>query len=966
MCPRSEVPSGRERGLARMLGFLFNPSGRIAVALLWLALVAGGLAVMKDFLAELEANVPAVPGTVSYEAQDTMLKFFPVKTVQNAVLVQSKDKQPLVNFLEGSTCKLELQLANGTGYTPDGFGLTLVCQNLTALGGGCIRSADLLVELEQLVEKLVSEAESGKLPFNISKDQGDSYIDLFKIALPMLAANLPEIDHCPLQGAGTLTKDWHDLVESINRTLVNQFPQCEHQIVSFLSAPEKSVSKTVNLGDYGLGTKNLTITAVIPAGNFWDFLRTQILTPDGATMLVAAITNTCDGKAVLPGSQPDKDVAKALEVTAKTAPTTLMAKVSSQSVMMDAIQAGITETMDLSTLTLPFALLILAGMAGNLRLIICTLVNLIACLAAAILFMYPVAKQLTVSTTAPSLMIAVALGMSIDYSLFLLTRFQKEVNAGRPAERAAEIMLGTSGKIVLVSGMTLLLCFLMMLVLPASFIATMGVSAAFTVFTAITAALTLTPTLLLTFPSFFGSSRNWGLSTDGCCCRRVRARSMSSGPMEGMSANLNQSHSNSELDHTEVLNQAMAKSCWPKYGAAIQRFSLPVLLVLVAIAVPFGILSLPKLGYSAGLVPFMPADADATLTVHSLVDAFGSGALFPTTLLIVPPRERVATNDAQKQWLTDSCEALRMIAHDVNSDPDVPPFTPAAFTGAMMISGNCSQLGAGIGQMWSDVGGEYAATKVTVSYQVDPFSTQGQAWVTRMRDALSKHPTIGTWYLAGEGPNQMDAAHETFKAFPFMIALMMGVVLVLIGISFKSLIAPFRAVFCLLWMLVMTFGAAICVFQMGALEWLDFSQLGQRNAGAMSWMSPMISFPVIVGLGLDYDIFFTECVLEECEYGYCEQDAVIRALTDTANTISAAGLIMMLAFGALLLCSTPTLNEIAFLLILGILIDCFITTKVIMPAAMYWLGRLNFWPHKLPKQGELPPPPRPGQVIAIA
>ncbi len=31
-----------------------------------------------------------------------------------------------------------------------------------------------------------------------------------------------------------------------------------------------------------------------------------------------------------------------------------------------------------------------------------------------------------------------------------------------------------------------------------------------------------------------------------------------------------------------------------------------------------------------------------------------------------------------------------------------------------------------------------------------------------------------TRYLAGEGPNQMDAAHETFKAFPFMIALMLG------------------------------------------------------------------------------------------------------------------------------------------------------------------------------------------------
>jgi len=275
----------------------------------------------------------------------------------------------------------------------------------------------------------------------------------------------------------------------------------------------------------------------------------------------------------------------------------------------------------------------------------------------------------------------------------------------------------------------------------------------------------------------------------------------------------------------------------------------------------------------------------------------------------------------------------------------VAPFSASAFTGPMILNGRCTRAGLGA---WSDVGGLYSATQVTITYAVDPFSTEGQRWVTRMRDALARQTSVAAWYLAGEGPNQMDAASETFKSFPIMILLMMGVVLLLIGISFKSVVAPFRAVFCLVWMLVMTFGAAVFVFQDGALSWLGWSQLGLRGSGAMSWMSPCIACSVIVGLGLDYDIFYTESVLEECEHGHGEKEATIRALTDTANTISAAGVIMVIAFGSLLLCTTPCLNEIAFLLVVGILIDCFITTKIIMPASMYWLGRFNFWPHKFP------------------
>merc|ERR1712079_97225 len=191
-----------------------------------------------------------------------------------------------------------------------------------------------------------------------------------------------------------------------------------------------------------------------------------------------------------------------------------------------------------------------------------------------------------------------------------------------------------------------------------------------------------------------------------------------------------------------------------------------------------------------------------------------------------------------------------------------------------------------------------------------------------------------------------DAAETTFGSFPVMITIMMCMVLLLLGSTVCSLVAPLRAVICLLWMLGITLGMAIFIYQDGLLGFLNWQPLGKRSTGAMSWFTPSITIPVLVGLGLDYDIFYSERVLEECERGYSEAEASRRALHATANTISAAGLIMVIAFSSLLLSAVPLLNEIALMLTIGILLDCFVTTKIVIPCVMALFGRFSFWPRK--------------------
>jgi len=394
----------------------------------------------------------------------------------------------------------------------------------------------------------------------------------------------------------------------------------------------------------------------------------------------------------------------------------------------------------------------------------------------------------------------------------------------------------------------------------------------------------------------------------------------------------------------------MEASCWKRFGelctSPVGRWVIVV--VLMAAAVPVALASLPRFDHSAGLVPMMPSDADTTKVINRLQENFGVGSLFPTGLLLVLPEGTNGNATSMSEWRLRTCNALKAIANSTNKDADsgAVPFLNTDFMGDMILFGECTPGGNPLGGgMYNS---DHTATTVRISYQVDPFSKVGQDWIIQLRDAASLHSDVGTWYITGEGAIQMDVANETFAALPTMIAAMMCVVLVLIALAFRSVVVPVRAVCCLLWMLIMTFGLAIFTFQDGCFDWLHWGQLGSRSTGAMFWMSPCIAFSILVGLGLDYDIFYTERVVEEREKdpGGSETEAAIRALAYTANTISAAGVIMVIAFMSLLLSSTPCLNEIAFLLIIGILVDCFITTKITIPAGIALLCGKHFWPTK--------------------
>jgi uncharacterized membrane protein YdfJ with MMPL/SSD domain len=108
-----------------------------------------------------------------------------------------------------------------------------------------------------------------------------------------------------------------------------------------------------------------------------------------------------------------------------------------------------------------------------------------------------------------------------------------------------------------------------------------------------------------------------------------------------------------------------------------------------------------------------------------------------------------------------------------------------------------------------------------------------------------------------------------------------------------------------------------------------------------------MSFSIIVGLALDYDVFLVTRILEfRLEHGYKHESSIAAALDATGGIITAAGVIMAISFGSLLGSASPALDQWAFLLTTAVLVDTFLVRTLVVPTLTGWTGKYSWFPRR--------------------
>ena len=100
---------------------------------------------------------------------------------------------------------------------------------------------------------------------------------------------------------------------------------------------------------------------------------------------------------------------------------------------------------------------------------------------------------------------------------------------------------------------------------------------------------------------------------------------------------------------------------------------------------------------------------------------------------------------------------------------------------------------------------------------------------------------------------------------------------------------------------------------------------------------------LLLGLGMDYNIFILTRIREEAAKGQKLNDAIVHAIQQTGGIITAAAIILACSPGALVLSSNMMLREMGFAFAFSILIDALVVRTYIVPAVMSTFGKWNWY-----------------------
>ncbi len=145
---------------------------------------------------------------------------------------------------------------------------------------------------------------------------------------------------------------------------------------------------------------------------------------------------------------------------------------------------------------LGFAVLVLLVLFGSVVAMLMPILTVLVAIAAGISVNALISHVMNASTATEAVALMIALGVGVDYSLFIVSRFRSLLAEGHGPERAAAQSVSTSGRAVLFAGGIVVLALLGMLLLGVSITSAIAVSAAVEVAFTMAAALTLLPAVL--------------------------------------------------------------------------------------------------------------------------------------------------------------------------------------------------------------------------------------------------------------------------------------------------------------------------------------------------------------------------------------------------------------------------------------------------------------------------------------
>jgi uncharacterized membrane protein YdfJ with MMPL/SSD domain len=486
----------------------------------------------------------------------------------------------------------------------------------------------------------------------------------------------------------------------------------------------------------------------------------------------------------------------------------------------------------------------------------------------------------------------IGLGVAIDYSLFMVSRFRDELARGRSVDEAVVHAVETSGRAVAFSGLAVMIGLSGLLFYWGSYLATMGIAGALVVALAVLFALSFLPAVLAVLG------------------HRIDAGKVPLPPL------------------------TMRPGLWHGVATWVMRrpvlVLLPTLALLLVIGTPFF-----RLRMAAADVRVLPLSTEARRGYEQLREWFPEQVANRVLVAVQFPDGEAFTSsrlgalyDASRRYRTlptvTGVESIVDIDPSLNREgyqqlADMPPgFLPPEF--GLALKGTLA--------------GRLAVLNVLST--AEPASPEARDLVNAIR--AQRHVGDGQVMVGGQLAHDVDVTDFVRLHSPRAVACVVSVTLVVLFLLLGSVILPLKAVLMNLLSIAGSFGALVWIFQEGHL-----SGILHFRPGPIEPALPILLFCTVFGLSMDYEVLMLSRMQEEWLRTGDNTQAVAEGLEKSAGLITSAAAIMVAVFIAFSLATVVLVKAMGVAMAIAVTLDATLVRILVVPSTMRLLGHLNWW-----------------------
>ena len=543
--------------------------------------------------------------------------------------------------------------------------------------------------------------------------------------------------------------------------------------------------------------------------------------------------------------------------------------------------------------SLPLALLFLVVVFGTgVAALLCLGVGVFAVLGG-VGAVFLMAHVFDVSTYASNVVTLVGLGIAIDYSLFIVTRFREELARDGDSERALSVTMATAGRAIAFSGMTVALGLAGLLFFTGTSLVSMGAAGATVVAISVLYGLTLLPALL----AILGPRVN-----------RLRVPVLQAKPF--------------------------GQGAWHRVATWVMRrpwlVLVPTATVLIAAGAPFLGINLASTD-----VGQLPKTAESRLGSELLQAQFPQAG--QNTVEVVLHFAHGSPLDSQNvarafAYSRDLSQMQGIVA--VKSYVNVDQSLGVSGYQALYQQPQGSLPAAVQDLVHQSIGSSIAVFDAQTPY----LTTSGQAH--QLVRTIRAHDSIpgATVLVTGNTAFDLDFVGYMVERIPAVVAFVVVATLAVLLLLLRSVVLPVKAILMNALSLSAAFGALVWIFQDGNLSGiLGFSP------GPIDPTIPVLLFCIVFGLSMDYEVFLLTRMQEEWRRTHDNRVAVAGGLERSGRLVTGAALIMASVFLAFALASVVTIKSLGLGMAIAVVADATLVRALVVPALMRLLGPANWW-----------------------